>query len=527
MNGYARIPETGAAARRRRWAVTGLAVAALCGLAALRAAPIVEAADAAGDAESLESDGGDDWPSVTMATPRLDGIAVNVVLSAPTRTSIVVSSWCAEGSRVEILYWNSESGRGAGVSTAEAACGGAALGLTIDGLEPATAYAYVARIDGGSETAEHGFATAKAAGDGVVFTLSADAHLYASAARRSIFAEMAAKALSLNPNFHVQLGCSWMLDNYYDYEQTEGDVYAFVRGARALGLGDLAADVALYNVQGPHEGENWVDYRACRYASGLSTDAIERRAQWSVLARLAAFPPPRANAYYSGSNATDSYAPCGVGDEVAAGNRRSYYSFENGGVLVVALDAWWYYDERALNGTNWMFSLGATQYAWLEKTLAHSTASRKIVTTHNLVGGYPKAIDFTNQRGGARAARSFEWGGRSQDGTLEFERYRPGWSAPIHDVLARHGVDAVVHGHDHVTAVEFVDGILYLELPWMSEGGASAAEREAYLGTDKAYYNEVAPTFASFAATAAGDFGLEIRDVSSNATVYRHDFPSR
>ena len=97
------------------------------------------------------------------------------------------------------------------------------------------------------------------------------------------------------------------------------------------------------------------------------------------------------------------------------------------------------------------------------------------------------------------------------------------WAAPIHDLLKAHGVDCVVHGHDHVTAVEFVDGVMYLELPWMKQGGASFEERVAYVGTKKAFYDEERPAYARFSA-AGGGLALEVRDVYSDAVVYGYDF---
>ena len=75
-----------------------------------------------------------------------------------------------------------------------------------------------------------------------------------------------------------------------------------------------------------------------------------------------------------------------------------------------------------------------------------------------------------------------------------------------------------------MTAAEFVDGVLYLELPWMRSGGATAAERSAYDGTAKAFYDETRPTFAAFASTADGGLRVSVRDATAGAEVYGHDF---
>ena len=36
---------------------------------------------------------------------------------------------------------------------------------------------------------------------------------------------------------------------------------------------------------------------------------------------------------------------------------------------------------------------------------------------------------------------------------------------PIHDLLAKHGVSIVFHGHDHLYAKEELEGIVYQEVP--------------------------------------------------------------
>ena len=537
VGGYARVPEDAPSPdRRRRWALLGL-VAATCGVAVGRTlastpspAAFVEAT-ATDDTIADGTAGDDDWPYEEMYTPNLDGVPVNVILSAPTPTSIIASCWCSTGSNVTVTYW--EAGKPATAKALGEPCGDqAAMRLTLYHLTPGTKYAYVASIRGGADvatTAEHGFSTPGA--PTTRFTVSADAHLYSSEAHRAVTEAMASSVSARAPDFHVQVGCAWMLDQFVEYEANYSDVFDFIRGTRYW-FGGIGSDAALYHVQGPHAGENFMDYHTCRVGRNLSAPALAMRSQWSAIARRSAYPAPEANAFYSGSDVEDSYLPCVFDGEsmalsypaVEVGNRRSYYAFETGGVLVIALDTWWYYDVNQLNGTNWMFTLGRKQYEWLQETLSAKNASRTVVMTHNLVGGYAKTFDYSTQRGGARAAPMFEWGGRGHSGNLEFDQYRPGWTAPIHDLLVAHGVDAVVHGHDHVTAVEFVDGVMYLELPWMLGGGATDIEIEAYLGTDKAYWDRERPSYASFESSEDGGLRLSIVDIFTDEEAYGHTF---
>jgi hypothetical protein len=49
--------------------------------------------------------------------------------------------------------------------------------------------------------------------------------------------------------------------------------------------------------------------------------------------------------------------------------------------------------------------------------------------------------------------------------TPSFAQNRPGWPAPIHDLLKNIHVSIVFHGHDHLYAKQDLDGIVYQEVP--------------------------------------------------------------
>jgi hypothetical protein len=62
-------------------------------------------------------------------------------------------------------------------------------------------------------------------------------------------------------------------------------------------------------------------------------------------------------------------------------------------------------------------------------------------------------------------AKYYEWGGLDTTGNNQFNNNRPGWGIPIHDLLVKHKVNAVFHGHDHFFAKQELDGIIYQLVP--------------------------------------------------------------
>lgn len=74
-------------------------------------------------------------------------------------------------------------------------------------------------------------------------------------------------------------------------------------------------------------------------------------------------------------------------------------------------------------------------------------------------------------RGGSEAAVLHEWGGKGKDGKDEFKARRPGWAMPIHQLLVKHKVAAVFHGHDHFFARQELDDIAYVMVPQPGHAG--------------------------------------------------------
>lgn len=180
---------------------------------------------------------------------------------------------------------------------------------------------------------------------------------------------------------------------------------------------------------------------------------------WATATRKTYYANPQPNTFYSGSN-----------DE-------NYYAWEWGNTLFIVLDPFRYTKDQR---NPWQRTLGEKQYNWLKETLQKSKASFRFVFIHNLVGG---ADNKGTGRGGAEAAKFFEWGGFNADSTGGFSANRPGWDKPVHDLLVQYKVNAVFHGHDHLFVKQELDGIVYQTLPQpgaMRYGNINSAKEYGY-----------------------------------------------
>jgi hypothetical protein len=155
-----------------------------------------------------------------------------------------------------------------------------------------------------------------------------------------------------------------------------------------------------------------------------------------------------------------------------------YCAWEWGNALFIVLDPFWFTRDRKAED-NWGWTLGEDQYRWLTTTLEKSKAAFKFVFIHHLAGGLVRDV-----RGGAAIAPYMEWGGKNADGSDGFRKNRPGWALPIHQLMVKHGVSIVFHGHDHLFVKEELDGIIYQEVPQPGHptGGTRSAEEYGYHG---------------------------------------------
>ena len=364
---------------------------------------------------------------------------VDVVLGRPTDRSVTVSVLAYQAGDGYVEYAPAAGGAAASTATRPFRPE-EAVEFVLDGLQPNAPYTYRVSWRSGSDgaytqTPARTFRTARPAGADFTFTIQADPHLDSNTST-ALYARALTNALADAPDFHVDLGDTFMTDKYGAVFTDARPQYYAERWYFSL----LCGSAPLFFVMGNHDGE--LGYAADGTAASISA--------WSANLRKALFPNPVPDAFYTG-NPTP---------EPAVGLLQNWYAFTWGDVLIVALDPFWP-TRTSGNGTdNWNWTLGNEQYEWLRRTLEGSRAKLKLVFVHHLVGGFGK-----DRRGGVEAAHLWEWGGANADGTPGFAAHRPGWAEPLHALFVRTGVAAVFHGHDHLYAKQEKDGIVYQEVP--------------------------------------------------------------
>ncbi len=291
--------------------------------------------------------------------------------------------------------------------------------LVMGGLKPDTSYNYqlTYRRAGAEATQDvvRSFHTQRKVASSFSFVMQADSHLDNNTDVR-VYQQTLANMLADKPDFMIDLGDTTMVDKFGKFYSRSESQYL---GQRYY-MGRIAHSVPIFMVLGNHDGERG--------------DQLEM-SNWSLARRHKFFPNP--------TNGNDKH---------------SYYAFEWGNALFVALDPFWATMKRG--DDNWAATLGETQYRWLTKTLTSSKAPFKFVFLHHLIGGLGKDV-----RGGVTPAPCMEWGGKNADGSDGFKEHCPSWELPIHQLLVKTGVSVVFHGHDHLFAKEELDGIIYQEVP--------------------------------------------------------------
>jgi len=362
-----------------------------------------------------------------LGRPSDDGVAVSVLGSAGARCYVEYGTVSGEYSE----------------QTAQFDCDGS-IPQTVDltGLNANKQYYYRVCQRAAGELdylpgAESTFHTSRPAGATYVFAIQADPHLDERTSAE-LYERTLANIQADQPDFLIDLGDTFMLDKMGDPQLPEiTQRLQFCRGFYA----QACSNVPLLLVSGNHDGEQgW-----------LQTGETDNLANRSCLARLAWYPAPVPDGYYS----------CAPTADPICGQRGGYFAWEWGDALLIVLDPYWYtHTKPKQSGDNWDWTLGREQYDWLKQILSASQAQHKLVFIHQVVGG-----NDTEGRGGAEAVPYYEWGGKNADGSSGFSAQRPGWDMPIHQLLLAHGVEAVFHGHDHFYAKQEVDGIIYQLVP--------------------------------------------------------------
>ena len=286
---------------------------------------------------------------------------------------------------------------------------------------------------------EGAFHTARPPGERFLFTLTADAHLDEHTSP-DVYLGTLTDILAESPDFHIDLGNLFMTDKHATRDEALRQYLA-----QRYYLGRIGGSVPIFLALGTHDGERAKDDDGTR-------DSL---APWSNATRKRYFPNPLPGGFYSGNTTPDP----------RSGPLQNYYSWQWGDALFVVLDPFRYSGRERGSEDGWGWSLGETQYRWLQSTLEKSRARFKFVFIHNLLVGDRAA------RGGVEVAAFNEWGGANPGGGDGFKQNRPGWTSPIHPLLVRTHVSAVFKAHDNFYARQELDGILYLMVPQPSFAG--------------------------------------------------------
>lgn len=365
----------------------------------------------------------------------------NVILARPTDNSVTVSVMASQDMMAYVTF-GMTSGKPDKRTNERQLKKGEPVEFLLTSLKPNSRYFYrlYTREYGEKEfkaDQEHTFHTQRKTGNTFVFTIQSDSHLDQNT-RPAVYERTLANALADKPDFHIDLGDTFMTDKYgKDYRSSLPQYIA-----QRYYFGQIAHSSPLFLVLGNHDGEKKDGYDG-------SSDCMS---VWSCLNRKKMFPNPFPDGFYTGNKLEMKHI----------GRLENYFAWEWGDALFIALDPFWNsprIGKNSLNG-NWTRTLGKEQYDWLVKLLSISKSKYKFVFVHHLVGGLDD-----NARGGSEAASFFEWGGKSENGRDEFQSKRTGWEMPIHQLLLKHKVSAVFHGHDHFFAFQELDDIKYIMVP--------------------------------------------------------------
>ena len=370
--------------------------------------------------------------------------AVDVILARPEKHSVTLSVLAYED-REGFVAYGAQPGACTAQTPARQFKKGEPVELVLAGLKADTRYYYQfrSRPPGArsfTSSPEYTFHTARPPGSSFVFTMTADAHLDEHTSPE-VYCRTLANIRADQPDFHIDLGNLFMTDKHATRDEAAAQYLA-----QRYYLAQIGCSVPILLALGVHDGESARD----------EEEGAGRLAIWSNQMRRRYFPNPLPDAFYTG-NATPK-PPSGL--------LQNYYAWDWGDALFIVLDPFRYsVRSRGSGGDGWGWSLGLAQYQWLAQTLAQSRAKFKCVFVHNLLCGDQAA------RGGVEVARFNEWGGRNADGSEGFKEHRPGWEAPIHQLLVRNHVAAVFKAHDNFYARQELDGIVYAMIPQPSFAG--------------------------------------------------------
>ena len=383
------------------------------------------------------------------------------LLSRPTNSSIMVSIVADQALDAYVEYglspatYNNQSG-------IISALANEPLKIVLTGLQGNTKYYYRIqfRLSGTvswTARAENSFRTQRTAGSSFQFAITSDSHINVGGlGTPATWLRTLTNVKNDNPDFLIDCGDTYSMDNVNSVSTARAS-YLFQRTAANLGF--ISGSVPIFLAVGNHEQQE-------AWHLNDNGNPVNSQPVWGTNAQKRFFPNPTPDGFYLGDTATYFALD---GDQL----REDYYAWTWGNALFVVISPYWFTTQKpfigntgggepgASDGDRWRWTLGQTQYNWLRQTLENSNAQYKFLFMHHMTGGTEDYI-----RGGAYAAPFCEWGGFNEDGiTNAFNTRRPGWYAPVHQVLVENHVSAVFHGHDHQYGYEIRDGVVYHAIP--------------------------------------------------------------
>lgn len=318
-----------------------------------------------------------------------------------------------------------------------------------------------------SHSPESWFATQKKAGTSFSFSVQGDSHPERAGKMFSpaLYSQTIDSVSQHKPDFYFMLGDDFSIDRLIEKNEVNKENVEKVYEVQRYYLGNAGKNPPLFLVNGNHE-------QAAKY---LLDGSPNNAAVLAANARKKYFPLPQPGDFYTGDKDTVDHV----------GLLEDYYSFEWGDALFVVIDPYWHSDSAVDNQPGhpekknkrnlWDISLGSAQYQWFKHTLENSRAKFRFVFSHHVLG---------TGRGGIERASLYEWGGYSQNGDWQFDRQRPGWDLPIHQLMVKNKVTIFFQGHDHIFARQELDGIIYQSVPNPADDTYTAFNRDAYRSGD-------------------------------------------
>lgn len=397
--------------------------------------------------------------------------AGNIVLGSPTNNSVKASIIMEKDAEGYIEY-STESGKYKSKTTVFKAESNEPFEINVTGLLPNSQYYYRLNYRKAGEknytaTPESWFATQKNSSTSFSFGVQGDSHPEREGKmfHPELYKQTMSNVAASKPDFYFMLGDDFNIDRLLASNSATRENVEPVYKVQRHYLGIAGNNPPLFLVNGNHE-------QAAKY---LLNGTPDNAAVQAGLARKKFFPLPAPNSFYSGDKDTVQHV----------GLLKDYYAFEWGNALFVVIDPYWHSDVAVDNqpGTDgnkgrkdpWSASLGKEQYNWLKKTLETTKAKFKFVFAHHVNG---------TGRGGVERAKYFEWGGYGQNGQWQFDRFRPGWEMPIHQLFVKNKVTIFFQGHDHLFAKQELDGVVYQSVPNPADDTHTAFNREAYTSGD-------------------------------------------